>query len=61
MTLGLDRTLNLDQLKEGKFKTMKEKRVRGDLIQTWKILYKHDNIKAGTWFTRSVDTAQRET
>ena len=31
------------------------------LIQTWKILHKHDNVKEGTWFTRSVDTAQRET
>ena len=41
--------------------TLEERRVRGDLIQTWKILHKHDNVKEGTWFTRSVDTAQRET
>ena len=37
--------------------TLEERRVRGDLIQTWKILHKHDNVKEDTWFTRSVDTA----
>ena len=26
-----------------------------------KILHKHDNVKEGSWFTRSVDTDQRET
>ena len=41
--------------------TLEERRIRGDLIQTWKILHTHDNVKEGTWFTRSVDTAQRET
>ena len=44
-----------------KMTTLEERRIRGDLIQTWKILHKHDNVKEGTWFTRSVDTAQRET
>ena len=41
--------------------TLEERRIRGDLIQTWKIHHKHDNVKESTWFTRSVDTAQRET
>ena len=61
MTSGLHSTLNLDQLKEVNLTTLEKRRVRGDLIQTWKILYKHGNEKEGTWFTRSVDTAQRET
>ena len=61
MTSGLHSTLYLDQLKEVNLTTLEERRVRGDLIQTWKILHKHGNEKEGTWFTRSVDTAQRET
>ena len=59
ITSGLHSTLYLDQLKEVDFTTLEERRVRGDLIQTWKILHKHDNLKEGTWLTRSVDTAQR--
>ena len=38
--------------------TLEERRVRGDFIQTWKILHKHDNVKEGTCFQGQ---AQRET
>ena len=55
MTSGLHSTSYLDQLKEVNLTTLEERRIRGDLI------HKHDNVKEGTWFTRSVDTAQRET
>ena len=61
MTSGLHSTLYLDQLKEVHLTTLEERRIGGDLIQTWMILHKHDNVKEGTWFTRPVDTAQRET
>ena len=61
MTSGLHSASYLDQLKEVNLTTLEERRIRGDLIQTWKILHKHDNVQEGTWFTRSVDTAQRET
>ena len=61
MTAGLQSTSYLDQLKEVNLTTLEERRIRGDLIQTWKILHKHDNVKKCTWFTRSVDTEQRET
>ena len=46
--------------KGGQLDHLRRKKSRGDLIQTWKILHKHDDVKEGTWFTRSVDTAQRE-
>ena len=29
-----------------------ERRKRGDMIQVWKILHKHDNVEEATWFTR---------
>ena len=61
MTSGFHSTLYLDKLKEVNMTTLEERRIREDLIQTWKILHKHDNVKEGIWFTRSVDTAQRET
>ena len=61
MTSGLHSTSYLDQLKEVNLTTLEKRRIRGDFIQTWRILHKQDNVKEGTWCTRSVDTAQRET
>ena len=58
MTSSLLSTSYLDQLKEVNMTPLEERRIRGDLIQTWKILHKHDNVKEGSLFTRSVDTAQ---
>ena len=54
-------TLYLDQLKEVNLTPLEERRVGGDIIHTWKILHKPDNVNEGAWFTRSVDSAQRET
>ena len=41
--------------------TLEDQRVRGDMLQTWKIHQGHDNVKEGTWFTRLSSIAVRET
>ena len=50
-----------DRLLELGMMTLKERRIRGDMLQTWKILHGHDNVKDGTWFIRLSSTAVRET
>ena len=52
MTSGLTSTSYQEQLKELKMMTLLERRKRGDMIQVWKILHKHDNVEEATWFTR---------
>ena len=41
--------------------TLKQRRMRGDMIQTWKILHGHDNVDEKTWFVRAAETAARTT
>ena len=42
--------------------TMLEKRrIRGDILQTWKILHGHDDIKEALWFKRLGANSVRET
>ena len=61
MISGLHSQTYQDRLLELGMTTLEERRVRGDMLQTWKILHGHDNVKEGTWFSRLSATAVRET
>ena len=61
MTSGLLGQTYPEQLKEVDLTTLEDRRVRGDLIQTWKILHHHDNVDESIWFTRISEVSQRET
>ena len=39
-----------DRLKELNMQSLEQRRERGDMIQVWKILNKHDNLEAGHFF-----------
>ena len=41
--------------------SLEDLRIRGDLIQTWKILHGMDNIRECTWLTRLSSMAIRDT
>ena len=38
--------------------TLQERRPRGDMIETWKILHRKLNIEPGTWFKMVTDSSQ---
>ena len=61
MTSGLKSDNYEDKLKEVGLSTLKQRRMRGDMIQTWKILHGHDNVDEKTWFVRAAETAARTT
>ena len=52
MTSGLSSGTYMERLAELDLTTLEERRQRGDMIQTWKILHGHDDVKEETWFTR---------
>ena len=52
MTSGLSSVTYVEKLAEVGLTTLEERRRRGDMIQTWKILHGHDDIRKETWFTR---------
>ena len=52
MTAGLKPGTYQDKLKELGLPSLEERRRRGDMIQTWKILHQHDDVCEKTWFTR---------
>ena len=37
--------------------SLEARRLRGDLIQTWKILHGYDNVNESSWFSRTCETA----
>ena len=49
MTSGLKSDNYDDKLKEVGLRTLKQRRLRGDMVQTWKILTGHDNVDDKTW------------
>ena len=61
MISGLRGKSYQERLLELDMTTLEERRVRGDMIQTWKILHGHDNVRESTWFTRLGSIAVRET
>ena len=50
MVSGLKGRSFLDKLKEVNLTTLEERRVRGDMIQTFRIVQGLDNVEMGTWF-----------
>ena len=55
MTSGLQAKTYEEKLVECGMTTLEERRVRGDMIQTWKVLNRYDNVDEKLWFER-VDT-----
>ena len=52
MTSGLYSGTYVERLAKVGLTTLEERRCRGDMIQTWKILYDHDDVREETLFTR---------
>ena len=50
-----------DKLQELILESLEQRRKKFDLIQTWKILHRHDNVKEETWFQRAYEGATRNT
>ena len=61
MISGLQGQTYQDKLSELELMSLEDRRVRGDMIQTWKILHSYDNVRESTWFTRLSNTAVRDT
>ena len=61
MCSGLAGKSYSEKLVELKLMSLATRRTRADLIQTWKILNKKDNVDEKIWFTRVRDVAVRET
>ena len=61
MISGLQGQSYQDKLSELELMSLEDRRVRGDMIQTWKILHGYDNVREATWFTRLNSTAVRDT
>ena len=61
MISGLRAQSYEDKLSELDLMSLEDRRTRGDLIQTWKILHGVDNVSEGTWFTRLHSTSVRDT
>ena len=51
MVAGLRSRNYVDKLKEVGLTTLEERRARGDMIQTFRIIQGVDNVETGTWFT----------
>ena len=50
MVSGLKGRSYLDKLKEVNLTTLEERRERGDMIQTFRIVQGLDKVEMGTWF-----------
>ena len=50
MVAGLKGRSYLDKLREVNLTTLEERRERGDMIQTFRIVQGLDNVEMGTWF-----------
>jgi len=61
MTSGLAGETYEDRLIEIGLTFLEARRLRGDLIQTLKILHGYDNVNESSWFIRTCDTANRLT
>ena len=55
MTSGLKGSSYEEKLREVGMQTLSDRRIRGDMIQVWKVLNKYDMVDENKWFRR-VDT-----
>ena len=61
MTSGLKGDSYEKKLKEVKMTSLEERRQRGDIIQTWKILNSKDQVQENHWFQRYTENQGPET
>ena len=61
MISGLRGQFYKDKLSELDLMSLEDRRIRGHLIQTWKILHGVDYVRECTWFTHLSTTAVRDT
>ena len=61
MTSGLAGETYEERLIEVGLTSLEARPLRGDLIQTWKILHGYDNVNESSWFSRTCETANRLT
>ena len=61
MTSGLKGKTYEERLLEVGLPSLQDRRRRGDAIQAWKILNKHDNVEENVWFERFADGQHRDT
>ena len=57
MTSGLAGETYEERLIEVGLTSLEARPLRGDLIQTWKILHGYDNVDESSWFSRTCETA----
>ena len=50
MVSSLESKLYKERLKELGLQSPEDRRVRGDMIQVWKITYNHDNLEKNDFF-----------
>ena len=61
MVSGLQGREYGDRLEEVGLSTLEDRRVRGDMIQVWKILHGKEDVDAGTWFQMAAAGATHAT
>ena len=61
MTSGLKGKTYEERLLEVGMPTLQDRRIRGDAIQTWKTLNRHDDVDEKVWFERFADGQHRDT
>ena len=55
MISGLSGGSYEEKLAEIGLTTLEQRRLRGDMIQTWKIIHRADNVEKSTWFQMSAE------
>ena len=61
MINGLKSATYEDELRELRIQSLRTRRTRYNLIQTYKILNKQHDIQSDQWFKKANDTASRST
>ena len=61
MTSGLKGKTYEERLLEVGMPTLQDRRIRGDAIQTWKTLNRHDDVYEKVWFERFADGQHSDT
>ena len=61
MTSGLSSSTYEEKLKEVGLTTLEDRRIRGDMIEVWKILHNQEDVDPSTWFNLATENSERET
>ena len=60
MISGLSGGSYEEKLAEIGLTTLEQRRKRGDMIQTWKIVHRADNVDRSIWFKMTADMTRRQ-